>query len=355
MIRTTTGTADESAAQIQLGQLEALFAAKKSSLNLEQAFGALSGKTIPAKTIMAEVQGWVDEAKRTTSEATHAKYQAISHSMLRALRATDTGPLLGDVTTDRLRDHLHTRLNQTSPATANLERKVLRVFFKRAVDNGSLKVNPIAPIKHFKSARKVRRRDFTAEEMKAIYNSALGDFWRYMILGGFYTGMRLGDLTTLRIDEVDFKAGMINREMDKIEGRFIHIPIVPILTAAIRKQIGVRKIGFVWPEMAHKYEKSGAGWFSNQFYAILTKAGIVEERKNHQAKKNGRASTREASKVSFHSLRHTFVSMLKKTGASQTIAKELAGHSTDAISNLYTHTSPEALTHAVNQLPDFVK
>jgi len=35
--------------------------------------------------------------------------------------------------------------------------------------------------------------------------------------------------------------------------------------------------------------------------------------------------------VTFHSLLHTFVSLLKVTGSSQSVAKELAGHSSDQV------------------------
>jgi site-specific recombinase XerD len=61
------------------------------------------------------------------------------------------------------------------------------------------------------------------------------------------------------------------------------------------------------------------------------------------------------SPVSFHCLRHTFVSLLKITGASQSTAKELAGHSSDAMSDLYTHVDEATLTKAIKQLPQVTK
>ncbi len=74
-------------------------------------------------------------------------------------------------------------------------------------------------------------------------------------------------------------------------------------------------------------------------------------RLNKSAAKQGRAAKRQASAVSFHCLRHTFVSLLKITGGNQAVAKELAGHSSDLVSDAYTHLPPELLANAINQLP----
>jgi len=68
-----------------------------------------------------------------------------------------------------------------------------------------------------------------------------------------------------------------------------------------------------------------------------------------EAEQSGRAG----SSVTFHSLRHTFVSLLKVTGSSQSVAKELAGHSSDQVNDLYTHVPEEALVKAIKALPSF--
>jgi site-specific recombinase XerD len=80
------------------------------------------------------------------------------------------------------------------------------------------------------------------------------------------------------------------------------------------------------------------------------------KRAKHAAKdENGnivRKQGRKVNAVSFHCLRHTFVSLVKLAGASQAVAKELAGHSNDAVSDLYTHVPVDALTKAIKKLPE---
>ena len=89
---------------------------------------------------------------------------------------------------------------------------------------------------------------------------------------------------------------------------------------------------------------------------FLLPAGLVVERMHKAKETNGKVDgRRETNQVSFHCLRHTFVSALKLTGASQSTAKELAGHSSDQISDLYTHVDEASLTRAIKQLPGIKK
>src|SRR5262249_62177432 len=55
------------------------------------------------------------------------------------------------------------------------------------------------------------------------------------------------------------------------------------------------------------------------------------------AVKQGRSQAREASEISFHSLRHSAVTMLKAAGVSDFIAREIVGHESATVSRQYTH------------------
>jgi len=55
----------------------------------------------------------------------------------------------------------------------------------------------------------------------------------------------------------------------------------------------------------------------------------------------------------FHSLRHTFISMLAVSGVNPKVAQQLARHSTITLTmDRYTHLPSEQLTRAVGLLPD---
>lgn len=347
MVRKSLGITDDAEAARELEKANALVAAKQAGAALEPLYEALSGQNLPKTTLAEEIKVWLNEAKRSTSANTFIRYSATANSLLTTIPGETP---LKDISTHQIQKHLDARFDSTSPSTANLERKILRVFFKRVTDGGLLKVNPIALVKHFRAGLKKHRKPFEVGQLSALYALA-SPFWQYMILAGFYSGQRMGDCITLEIEHVDFKALMIRREMGKTN-KLVQIPLTPRLAAAIRTQIGQRKSGYAWPTEAALYREQGAKPFSNQFRDLLARGGFVEKR-NASKRKSERGYGK--CDFSFHSLRHSFVTALKATGATQAVAKALAGHSSDSINELYTHIPAEALAEAVSKLPEFTQ
>jgi integrase len=56
--------------------------------------------------------------------------------------------------------------------------------------------------------------------------------------------------------------------------------------------------------------------------------------------------------TSFHSLRHTAVSLLKDAGIPDAVVVALVGHESSAMSHRYTHVAKEALAKAAKTLPE---
>jgi integrase len=79
-----------------------------------------------------------------------------------------------------------------------------------------------------------------------------------------------------------------------------------------------------------------------QFGAIMKKAGVTKEIELPGGIKAVR---------SFHSLRHTFASMLAEADVHADVRQKLTGHSSSKIHQRYTHHD-EALDRAVGMLPD---
>jgi integrase len=92
---------------------------------------------------------------------------------------------------------------------------------------------------------------------------------------------------------------------------------------------------------------------SNQFRDILVAAALVEPRpRGHKSTGKGRDQAREASEISFHSLRHSAVTMLKAAGVSDFMAREIVGHESAAVSRQYTHLTTDDKRAAMRRLPD---
>ena len=69
----------------------------------------------------------------------------------------------------------------------------------------------------------------------------------------------------------------------------------------------------------------------------------------------GRSRRRKVNEISFHSLRHTATSLLKRAGVSESVAMDIIGHDSAAISRHYTHIDESTKRKAIGKLPDVTK
>ena len=91
---------------------------------------------------------------------------------------------------------------------------------------------------------------------------------------------------------------------------------------------------------------------SNQFADMLAAVGLRPHRSHEGTGKKGRNTRREVNDVSFHSLRHTAVTLLKDAGVPEAVVMEMVGHDSEQMSAHYTHVGREALEKAAASLPD---
>ena len=342
-------------AQRQLAAVDTLSSAKASGASLDAVYQSMSQRSRPRVTVKAALVSWMTECESSTTPETMARYRTVADGFATFLGAGDKGPMVEEVTPEQIRQFLNQRRAARSGSTLNLERKILSMFFLREIGEEHLSANPCAAVKASKLSRaeKGRKRAFTLTELRTIFAKCPDDFWRYLVLAGFYTGQRMGDLICLTWGAVDLQENVLRLTQGKT-GRAVQVPLRPALRsmlAALRTSAGKVKPGeAIWPEHAERYERSGSGGFGNQFYDLLTICGLVPAR-SHRAKAKA-GGPRTVSPISFHSLRHTFVTLLKATGGTQAVAKELAGHHSDAISDLYTHTDTATLAKAIAALPE---
>jgi integrase len=196
----------------------------------------------------------------------------------------------------------------------------------------------------------VEKRPFTLAEIKDLLSKAK-DFWRYMITVGYYTGQSMGDLITLRASEVDPAQSVMFVQRRKSATR-VRIPLRGPVREILAKH-WPKDGGYFWPEQAKRYLETRASSFSQEFYAMLVSVGLAPKRdEKKKGSGKGRAAKRTHGGLGFHNLRHTFVTQLKIAGAVDSVAMELAGHRSSAISKVYTHLPIDTLSAAVNKLPE---
>jgi integrase len=294
-------------------------------------------------------ESWLQTKSVKTEKSTHARYQRIIDRFLEFIGKDKANRDLRALPDDDV-ERFHTReAKELSRATADLSLKVLRVCFGAAVKKRLLAINPAASVETIGSNGDSKRRAFTLSEIKRILKACGDDVeWRGLVLFGLYLGQRLGDLAKLTWRAVNLETGEIAFTARKT-GRRIVLPLVqPLSDYLAGLSAGDNPDAFIFPTAA---SATRTGTLSNRFRDILVDAGLVEPR-SHEATGKGRSRSREASEISFHSLRHSAVTMLKAAGVSDVLAREIVGHESAAVSRQYTHLTTDDLRSAMQKLPD---
>jgi integrase len=330
------------------GKLSVDAAREVIAQGVSDVFTAANVESLPSASIASWCETWLEAKAIEAEQSTHDRYNRIVERFVEFLGAKSKRDLSALQASDiaRFRDR---EAKELSRATANLSVKVLRVCFGEAVKQGLLAVNPAVRVPVLKLRDKSARRAFTLPEIKRILNACGDDAeWRGLVLFGLYLGQRLGDLARLTWRAVNLESGEIAFTTRKT-GRRIVLPLVqPLADYLASLPASDNPNAFIFPTAA---SAKRTGSLSNQFREILVDAGLVESR-GHEATKQGRSQARETSEISFHSLRHSAVTMLKAAGVSDFMARELVGHESAAISRQYSHLSTDDLRNAMQRLPD---
>lgn len=316
---------------------------------ISEIYEQATGKPIHFRTARSWLTEWLEDKKHEKiSEQTALKYGQIVREFLTDLgqKADEMLNQIADSDLKSFRNAL-TRAGH-SASTVNGAIKVLRMPFHLAHVKGYIGADPCAGVGLVEDAIDIEKDVFTPEQIRALVAQAEGD-WKGAILCGFYTGLRLKDVTELLWQTID--AGLTKIELvprktrRKKKHRKVLLPIHPVFAAWLRKQTrGIGKAP-VFPSLAGK---SGAGksGLSMAFKRIMERAGIhgriLRER-------NGEG--RSQSSLSFHSLRHSFNSELANSGVEQEIRQKLTGHASAQMNEVYTHRELELLRAAIATLP----
>ena len=315
---------------------------------MSDVYAAANLESLEGATVRKWCEKWLETKSIEAEESTHARYTRIVDRFLECIGAKANR----DLSTLQANDIARFRDRETkalSRATANLSLKVLRVCFGEAVRRGLVAVNPAVRVPVLKTRDKSARRAFSLSEIKRILKACGDDAeWRGLVLFGLYLGQRLGDLAKLTWRAVNFETGEIAFTTRKT-GRRIVLPLVQPLSDYLASLPATdNPDAFIFPRAA---SANRTGTLSNKFREILVDAGLAEPR-GHEATDRGRSQARETSEISFHSLRHGAVTMLKASGVSDVLAREIVGHESAAISRQYTHLSTDDLRSAMQRLPD---
>lgn len=238
-----------------------------------------------------------------------------------------------------------------SASTYNNRLCVLREVHRTIMKKAAAKENPWDgfPLRADDSHT---RRELTIEELARLVDMASRESAEFRTLFGIamYTGMRLGDCCKLTWAEVDIVRSIIQKVPEKTKkyrrGRPVTIPIHKVLADLLMQTPIENRTGYVLPQIGAwaALGAKGMGRIHHRIGKIFHNAGIVTS-----VKVEGRKW--KAPEASFHSLRHTFVSMSANAGVPLHIVQAIVGHESTAMTRHYYHENVAALQQAVEAIP----
>jgi integrase len=233
-----------------------------------------------------------------------------------------------------------------SPKTRGQVRALLHLLIERAMLWGLIELqrNQIELVKlRGTSGRRRKVQILTPEKFQELV-AVLREPYKTMVIVAMCTGMRVSEVLALRWEHIDFKAGVIlvqqgvvNGRIGKVKTEASHdeIPLDPAFADVLLNRKGEHSEGLVFPSHV-----TGGCYY----------AGIIQ-RQILKPKGEGIGITG----LGWHSLRHTYRSLLDETGAPIGVQQKLMRHSNIATTmDIYGSASLRAKKKANSKVVQMV-
>ncbi|WP_446898495.1 tyrosine-type recombinase/integrase [Clostridium sp. LBM24168] len=145
----------------------------------------------------------------------------------------------------------------------------------------------------------------------------------------FHSGLRIGELTNLKIEDVD-----LNYKIIHVLGKgkkYRDIPISEKIYGTLVEYLNTRKA-------------------DGDYFFATKRTGKVSQQYINRCLKDAIKKAEISKKISCHSLRHSFATNLLIKGANIQDIRELLGHSNIKVTSIYLHSIPQNLRKSINLL-----
>jgi len=224
---------------------------------------------------------------------------------------------LSEITVENIDKYKEHRLEFVKPATVNRELGVLRHLFNLAEKrNKFFSKNPVSKAGLIKVNNQQERILTYQEEQRLLSNCNY--YMKNIIICALNTGMRKGEIISLKWDNVDLKNNIITLEHTNTKSKKSRkIPINSVMRKLFL-ELKIQRDGneYVFLNSDRKpYTRQDS--LNRAFYKALEKANIKGLR--------------------FHDLRHTCATRMIENGANIVAVKEILGHSSLDMTMRYAH------------------
>lgn len=261
--------------------------------------------------------------------------------------------LLRNVTPSSIRRYV-VRDREVAVATRRKRYRHLKAFFRWAIREGYIESSPLDEVTPPKKEEK-NPEYLTPDQLRRLLRCIKADYemkaagdraqpgqvlWLLdLIRLAVNTGMRLGELTSLRWGAIDFREGFIEvlstPEEPTKSGSDRRVPMTDEAEEVLRR-LEEERDGRGPGEHVLKGYKGGplnGRYASSRFKHYVRKAELDE-------------------RFSFHSLRHTCASWLVQRGVSLPVVQSILGHAEPSTTERYAHMAPDAMKQAISVLDE---
>lgn len=218
---------------------------------------------------------------------------------------------------------------------AHLFYRTLKAAFNKAIEWNYIESNPFTKMKFPKLAKSFPA-FISEDELLIILANTPYQYLKDIFTVGFYTGLRLGEIINMQWSWIDFFTNQITVKCsDDFLTKSKKERIIPMSEKVKSILIGRFNIAVHQPNEVVFYRIKGRKLhqetISKQFKDAVRKSNLNE-------------------RIHFHSLRHSFASLLVQRGVSLYVVKELLGHEDLTTTQIYSHLQQQNLRDAVNLL-----
>ncbi|MBM3760935.1 MAG: site-specific integrase [Acidobacteria bacterium] len=245
------------------------------------------------------------------------------------------------VTSATIANYCDTRLEAGAAlATINRELSLLKRSFNLAARATPAKVHAVPHIKLFRESN-IRVGFFEHGEYLAM-RAALPDHLKPVLVVGYYTGCRRGEILSMRWEQVDLMAGCIRLEVNTTkngEARVIHLAPEALEVLKLQRERTLQAHpGCPW---VFHYNGDKLDWFYKSWNEACKRAGLVDE---------GGKPTKL-----FHDLRRSAVRNLVRAGTPESVAMRISGHKSRSVFERYNVVSEADIRQGAARLAEYLQ
>lgn len=271
-------------------------------------------------------------------------------------------PALGKVKLSRLDVVIVQRFyndlaKEVAPKTVSNIHGILHKSLEQAQAVGYIARNPLIGAKLPKIEKK-QIQAFSEPEMIAFLEAARGTELELLFKFALFTGMRMGEITGLTWDRVDFERGSItiDRQLQRINKEMVLIPpkhnklrtIFPA-HSVIQLLEQQKRLQAVWEAQSMGVWQDSGFVFTNIIGRYLLSGHVYKEFKR-VCTRSGRPDAR------FHDLRHTYaVNSLKAGDDPKTLSENLGHHSVAFTLDVYAFALDEMKKASGDKMESFLQ